>query len=101
MDGSFYKDGVVYQVTVDGRVLALSMEAVAARLQAIGEDDTESIKEEMVDALRPEVVSSVPEGSICFGDIEAVLSEDARCEIEDAWIAYADQETADNRPSTA
>lgn len=96
---SYYKDGMVYHTTETGQVLALSLEAVAARLQAIAEDTSEIIDEAMVDVLRPEMVDAVPEGSICFGDVESIFSEDARCEIEDVWSEYADQEAASNRPA--
>lgn len=98
---SYYKDGMVYHVTEAGQVLALSMESVAARLQAISEDTSEIIDEAMVDVLRPELMDAVPEGAICFGDVESIFSEGALCEIEDAWAEYADQESAGNRPAAA
>lgn len=98
---SYYKDGMVYHTTEAGQVLALSLEAVAARLQAISEDTSEIIDEALVDVMRPELVDAVPEGAICFGDVESIFSEDALCEIEDAWAEYADQESAGNRPAAA
>lgn len=89
--GCFYKDGVIYQVAEGGIVLALSLEAVAARVQANGDADAE---EGLVDALAPEVVDEVPDGAIAFGDIECLFGEDALCEIEDAWVAYEERSAA-------
>ena len=89
--GCFYKDGVVYQQADGGVVLALSLEAVAARVQADGDEDAE---EGLIDALAPEVVDEVPDGAIDFRDIAFICGEDALCEIEDAWVAYEERSSA-------
>jgi len=90
--GCFYKDGVIYQVAEGCIVLALSLEAVAARVQANGDEDAE---EGLIDALAPEVVDEVPDGAIDFRDIAFIFGEDALCEIEDAWVAYEERSSAD------
>ena len=89
--GCFYKDGVIYQVAEGCIVLALSLEAVAARVQANGDEDAE---EGLIDALEPEVVEAIPDGAIDYHDIAFIFSEDALCEIEEAWIAYEERSAA-------
>lgn len=88
--GCFYKDGVVYQQADGGVVLALSLEAVAARVQANGDESEDGL----VGALEPEVVEAIPDGAIDFQDVAFIFSEDALCEIEDAWIAHEERSAA-------